>query len=529
MHFSVDNSNVRLHPWYTELMWTAGVAFGQRVAMLDHRGPAPTVPLRLLSPGDGTDLRRRATTARDRSEPIRDVRHREVLVPGHPSFAQRVRVDMLGVDPQAVHEPGRFRLFDTDRADTRRYAVLGEWSAWRQQVDDLLETVPDPATAGGGDPPAPLESARWAAVLTQRPALRDAPTGGGIPSGLGSWRAQALLDSIAARAVVIAALPCEQYADAAELAETYPENQEFLTAEVSLALQIPESGAAALICTGTHLAGRLPATLAACRAGQITAEAAQVILGATAVVTDPTITAAVEAAVLPHTKWKAREGLRRRVVREVIRHDPDGADRRHAAARKQRCVSKWSDVDGMGWLKLHAAAQDIAAVWEAITALAQAAKTRAATPLGISAAPTRCATCSTRSWTKAGSPVPTYPPSTGQIDRAVGPGQCQVLHPLAVGDDPEAVDVGSSVAAVEHLLRRIDPFDVNTASGKLEERSVVAAAEFQRRLAGPMDEFVVAVGVNGATKRRIYIRNDAGMEIRSVRTHDDPTGCRCRQ
>lgn len=214
--------------------------------------------------------------------------------------------------------------------------MLGEWASWRQRIGQLLDTVAEP----GQLKPAPLPASLWAAALADRPALRDAPTGGGIPRGPGSWQAQALLDSIAARAVLIAALQGEQYADAALLAQTYPENQEFLTAEVSLALQVPESDAASLVCTGTHLASRLPATLAACRAGQLPAEAAQVMLGATAVLTDSNVTAAVEAAVLPHTRWLTREGLRRRVVREVIRRDSDGADRRHAAARKKRCVSK---------------------------------------------------------------------------------------------------------------------------------------------------------------------------------------------
>ena len=349
--------------------------------MLDPRSPAPTVPLHLLTPGQGTDLRRRAATARHRSEAIGDLRHREVLVPGLPSHAQRVRVDMLGADPQQVDEPARFRLFPTDRADVLRYEVFGQWGAWRQKIGALLDTVTEPGTppAGAapraGSMPAALPTAEWAAVLADRPDPAGAPTGGGIPRGLGSWRAQALLDSIAARAVLIAALQGQQYTDAAELADTYPANQEFLTAEVSLALHVGETEAASLICTGTHLADRLPATLAACRAGQLSAEAAQVILGATAVIEDPTVLAAVEAAVLLHTHWKTREGLRRRVVREVIRHDPDGADRRHRTARKGRTVSKWSEVDGMGSLKLHATAQDIAAVWEAITGLAQAAKT----------------------------------------------------------------------------------------------------------------------------------------------------------
>ena len=63
-------------------MWTSKVALGQRVAVLDHRDPPPTVPLRLLTPGAGTDLRRRADAAHVGGDGGRDDRHREVVIPG---------------------------------------------------------------------------------------------------------------------------------------------------------------------------------------------------------------------------------------------------------------------------------------------------------------------------------------------------------------------------------------------------------------------------------------------------------------
>jgi len=105
----------------------------------------------------------------------------------------------------------------------------------------------------------------------------------------------------------------------------------------------------------------------------------------------------------------------------------------------------------------------------------------------------------------------------GQIDRTIGPRQGQVLHALAVGDDLEARDVGSGVAAVEHVLRRIDPVDVDAASDKFEKGPVIPAAEFQGRLPGVTDELQIAAGIEGVTPQRgVHISDDPGVEICSA-------------
>ncbi|MET3804377.1 hypothetical protein ABIB25_001372 [Nakamurella sp. UYEF19] len=194
------------------------------------------------------------------------------------------------------------------------------------------------------------------------------------PEGVASARAQTRLDSMAARSRLINALQGEQYTDAAELALEYPAQQEFIGSEVAMALGVTESTAGSLLATAFSLTTRLPATLAALRSGRIDEEVAAVMVGATAVVTDVTMLARIEKIVLPTVAGRSRESVRRQVCREVIRLDPEGADVRHRKARVQRTISKWGDVDGMGWMKIHAPIEDIAAAWEALTGLADAAK-----------------------------------------------------------------------------------------------------------------------------------------------------------
>jgi hypothetical protein len=55
------------------------------------------------------------------------------------------------------------------------------------------------------------------------------------------------------------------------------------------------------------------------------------------------------------------EQLRRRAVRRVIAHDPDGAADRHQKARTGRTMTRWAEEDGMAGLKVLAPAEQIAA------------------------------------------------------------------------------------------------------------------------------------------------------------------------
>jgi hypothetical protein len=363
-------------------MWTAGVAFGERVMLLRRAISPPDVPARLLMPGPGRTVRHRASAAQLRprgSAPSRPS-HRgqrriggrtvltdadsvspEIVLPGVQDRAARVRSEWLGVDPDPVDGPAARRLRLLSRpGDLRRYQVLGDWSYWRSRVAHLSETAPN---------------SELAALLEERPDLTDAPVGCQVPDGIASFRAQVRLDALAARQRLINSLQGDQYADAAELAVEYPHDQEFLTAEVALALDTAETAAGALLCAAFALATKLPGTLSALRSGAISSDVAEVMVAATSVLTDPAVTGAVEESVLPAVGGRSREWVRRRVCREVIRLDPANADQRHRIAREERRVSKWAEADGMGSLKVYAPIQDIAAAWEALTGLGNAAKT----------------------------------------------------------------------------------------------------------------------------------------------------------
>ena len=65
--------------------------------------------------------------------------------------------------------------------------------------------------------------------------------------------------------------------------------------------------------------------------------------------------------------------LYRRAHRKVIKLDPPAAERRHRQQREARALARRLSADGMATLRMYATAQDVAAVWDACTVLADAA------------------------------------------------------------------------------------------------------------------------------------------------------------
>jgi hypothetical protein len=241
---------------------------------------------------------------------------------------------------------------------------------------------------GGALPPGP----ELVSLLADRPdTLAPAPVAAperaaqvasdarraGVTDQVLTGYANAVLDSITARAKVIAWLQAEQYTDLALLSRNYPGLAEMLPTEVGFALRTSDAGAGNAISTARTMTMRLPDTLEALRAGLIDAGHAMALASATASTTAE-VTAAVEADLLPLVTAAGStitaEQLRRRAVRRVIRRDPDGAADRHKAARQDRCLTRWVEDDGMAGLKVLAPVEQIAAMWEAATALADAAK-----------------------------------------------------------------------------------------------------------------------------------------------------------
>jgi hypothetical protein len=150
-----------------------------------------------------------------------------------------------------------------------------------------------------------------------------------------------------------------------------------LPTEIAFALRTSETTAGNAISTARAITGRLPHTLHALRNGLIDADHAMAMIRATATTTAD-VAARVEADLLPEVtapgSSTTAEQLRRRAARAVIKHDPNGATERHQLAAADRTVTRWAEDDGMAGLKVLAPAQQVAAIWEASTALADADK-----------------------------------------------------------------------------------------------------------------------------------------------------------
>ncbi|TKV57804.1 DUF222 domain-containing protein [Nakamurella flava] len=228
--------------------------------------------------------------------------------------------------------------------------------------------------------------AQWRFDVASAPPSGLAPLLGSRPErpvgcSARDW-ANVLLDAVIARQRWVAYESAQQIHDLVELSAAASEDpggvQEFLATELALALGVAESTAGRYLLEATELTARCPATLDALEQGRISPGKASVICRGTADLTAET-TAQVEADVLPGAGASTIPGLRNLVTRSVIRRDPDGAQRRHEAARRRRYVSRRSESDGMACLSLYGTAQDVAVIWDCLTAAADAAKTDAAT------------------------------------------------------------------------------------------------------------------------------------------------------
>ncbi len=82
-----------------------------------------------------------------------------------------------------------------------------------------------------------------------------------------------------------------------------------------------------------------------------------------------------------------------------------------------------------------------------------------------------------------------------------------------MGDYLQALGRSLRLAAVEHVLRRVDSLDIESPPDEFEERPIVAAAELQRRHTGFPDKRQVTRCVEGgAAQGGIDVRHDSGVE-----------------
>ena len=384
-------------------MFTPTVAVGERVALWSPGGVEPDPRLRVLLPGEGASARARAATAefvpsvQQASRPGRPTAgarrrakagpsagrqgrsatgRRTVVLPGDPSPMDTALAEFLG------HRGGM--ASETDRDTGRRLGVtsgvtevglaLIELGCWRTRISDQ-PPGPDLVAALAGRPdqlaPAPVTDPDEA--LTTAVNARTAEVSDRVVTG---W-ANAVLESITARNRVLSWLQAEQYTDLAMLSRNYPGLAEMLPTEIAFALRTSEAAAGSAIATARAFSTRLPGTLHALHQGLIDVDHAIAMARATGTTTVE-VAGQVENDLLGEVtspgSTTTPEQLRRRAARRVIIRDPDGATDRHNTAAKDRHMTRWAEDDGMAGLRVIAPAQQIAAIWEASTAMADANK-----------------------------------------------------------------------------------------------------------------------------------------------------------
>ena len=155
-------------------------------------------------------------------------------------------------------------------------------------------------------------------------------------------------------------------------------------AEVGLELRVPPVTASRWIHLALTLTRRLPKTLAAVEAGELSKPAAEMIADETANLTVAQC-AQLENTVLPEAGSRSYRSLRAKVRRVVEKLDADAVRKRAAQAKEERCVYVKDEPDGMATLCLYGPASVVRSLYDALNdrvlaaqATAKAAHTDAA-------------------------------------------------------------------------------------------------------------------------------------------------------
>jgi Domain of unknown function (DUF222) len=232
-----------------------------------------------------------------------------------------------------------------------------------------------------------------APCLVEPDALGDLPPGPGSAAmlttvQLGQIDDWTLTEVIRGWERVMAWSAAEQLAAVAELARRRPPDglassgsdcghpglasvSEFAVDEVAAALRLSRPAAGARLHLAVDLAGRLPDTAMALRAGDIDVPKARAVVEATTALDGPTA-AAVEGRVLPRAGGQTAGQLRANLARATLTLDPAGAQNRHEQAMTCRRVTINPHQDGMAELWALLPAEGAAAVRAALDVAARA-------------------------------------------------------------------------------------------------------------------------------------------------------------
>ena len=146
--------------------------------------------------------------------------------------------------------------------------------------------------------------------------------------------------------------------------------------EVPCALRISERVAEMQVAEARTLTRIFPETLEELAAGHVQATQVRALLEATSVL-DDAAARAVQERVLSRMEGQNPAATRKALGRAVLRVDPEGAARRHEAARKGRRVAHYPETDGMGVVSATLPAQQAVHAMAVIDTHARAARKEA--------------------------------------------------------------------------------------------------------------------------------------------------------
>ncbi|MEZ0065342.1 hypothetical protein ABIA32_001338 [Streptacidiphilus sp. MAP12-20] len=140
--------------------------------------------------------------------------------------------------------------------------------------------------------------------------------------------------------------------------------------QVACALRVTPDTAGARLWEASQIASRFPAVLGLLAQGRVQVMHARVVRELTAQLDDAAC-ARVEALVVGRMPEQVVSATRKAVARAVLKADPEGAEQRHASARRERRTSLRAEPDGMAWYGALLAAEDAAMVDAAVDAHAR--------------------------------------------------------------------------------------------------------------------------------------------------------------
>lgn len=146
------------------------------------------------------------------------------------------------------------------------------------------------------------------------------------------------------------------------------------TEEIALALTVSRHTAQRYILVGQGLRRHLQATGQAMQEGLLGFEKAAAIVESLTHV-NPTIAITVQDMVLPNAPHRTPTQIRRDIARALIEIDPDHADQRNHAARRQRHITRpHPEAHGMATMRMFLPAEDAVALDAALDNAADAAR-----------------------------------------------------------------------------------------------------------------------------------------------------------